>query len=322
MKRKVFLGFLGCEALFCVLLVFTHQMLPNVFTAAMAFPFEQIGKGLRMLSLSGNTGNVLAIILYSAICLLPLVALQFIRKKRKLTHEDSFLAILSVVLFAVLYLMINPGLMGTYLGEAAGQSIGKAILGSITYSIILGYAILRILRLSFAADTGKLQKYLAILLCVLNILFVYIAFGTCFGDLMDSIEALRTTNTGNEHILGISYVFLALRYIVNALPYVLDILVAFTAFALLKELTADRYSDAAVITAGQLSRICGLALKIIVTANVGFNLMQLALMKMLLVVNTSVQIPLMSIVFVLAALLLAQYIKENKMLKDDNDMFI
>ena len=51
-------------------------------------------------------------------------------------------------------------------------------------------------------------------------------------------------------------------------------------------------------------------------------LLQFAFMKTLLVVNGSVQIPILSMAFVLAALLLAQYIKENKQLKDDNDMFI
>jgi hypothetical protein len=38
--------------------------------------------------------------------------------------------------------------------------------------------------------------------------------------------------------------------------------------------------------------------------------------------NSSLQIPVLSIAFVLATLLMARFIGENKQLKDDYDMFI
>ncbi len=322
MKRKTFYIFLICEAVICMLLYLAREALPQIFTTLIAFPFEQIGILLRIISLSGNLGNVISIVFFVAICLIPSFVLLLLRKKRRLYAEDTLLAVLSMVLFMVIYLMINPGLLGTYLGTSAGQSFGKALLGGMVYSILIGYALLRILRLFFVADTCRLQKYLMVLLYIIIFLLIYIAFGAQFSQMLDSFEKLRADNTGNEHRLGMSYIFLVLQYLVNSLPYVLVILVIFHGQDLLRELSINRYSEETVYTAEKLSRICGLALIVTVISNVGFNLLQLLLIKMLSVVNGSVQIPLFSITFVLAALLLAQYIRENKQLKDDNDMFI
>ncbi len=322
MKRKLFYLSLSCEAALCILLYLAREVLPQVFTALIAFPFEQIGILLRMLSLSGFSGNIISIVFYLTICLIPAFVLFFLRKKRKLFPEDALLAVLSVVLFAVIYLMVNPGLLSTRIGGSQVLSIGKALLGGIAYSILIGYILLRILRQFFVADTYRLQKYLVVLLYIINILLVFLVFGGQFGILLDFFDSLRAGNTGNEHNLGISYIFLVLEYLVNVLPYILVILVVFIGQDLLRELSIDRYSEASVTVAEKLSHICGLALIITVISNIGFNLLQLVFIKKLLVVNGSVQIPLLSVTFVLAAFLLAQYIKENKQLKDDNDMFI
>jgi len=322
MKRKKFCVFLGFEAVICILLQFVDDILPGVFTAAMVFPFEQIGLGLRILSLSGDMGNILSIVLYSFICLMPVAVLLLIKRKRRMYPEDTLLAILSMVLFAVVYLMVNPGLINPYFDNNMIRSVGKAALGGIVYSVIVGYVILRILRRFFHADVAGLQKYLSMLLYVLNVLFICLAFGVCFGSLLNSFDALRSGNTGNEHNLGISYLFLILQYVVEALPYILDVLVVFAALNLLDELKVDRYSQETVVAAGKLSRLCGTALAITVISNLVYNILQLAFIRTLFTIKGSVKIPLPSIIFVLAALILAQYIREDKQLKDDNDMFI
>jgi len=322
MKRRIFLGFLVCEAVLFMFLYLSRQALPRAFTAVMAFPFEQLGLGLRFLSLLGGIGNAISILLYLVLSLIPAGVLLLIGKKRRYCPEDALLAILSGVLFFVLYLMINPGFIGTYTRIAAGQKAGKAFLGGMIYSILIGYVILRILRQFYRADLGKLQYYMRILLYGLNGLFVLIAFGAQFGSLLDAYHSLRTGNVGNEHILGMSYVFLTLQYLVNVLPYLLNIFVVFAALDLLEAMKSDRSTETTVTAAEGLSRLCGKALAVTVVSNLGFNLLQLIFIQRLMVVHGSVQIPLLSIAFVLAVLLLAQYIIENKRLKDANDLFI
>jgi len=322
MKHKIFMMILGIEAVLCVVLNIINAALTEGFPVVMAFPFEQVGVFLRSLSLSGSMGNMTAIVIYAVVSLIPIVILLALMKKRKLYREDGLLVLMSAILFAVLYLMINPGFIGSFFGKAVGLDIGKAILGGSVYSVIFGYLVLRILRLFFNSNTEKLQKYMTVLLCLLNVFFVYICFGSCFCGFLNSIASLRSGNTGNEHLLGMTYVFLALRYSVDALPYIFDVLVVFSALRLLDEMYANRYSDESVDAAGRLSRMCGIALAATVFANVMFNILQLLFARMLMVINNSVQIPFLSIVFVLAVLLLARFISENKKLKDENDMFI
>ena len=56
--------------------------------------------------------------------------------------------------------------------------------------------------------------------------------------------------------------------------------------------------------------------------NIAFNLLQLIFLPRLLTVDAVAELPLLSAAFVLSVLLLSQYIRENKRLKDENDSFI
>ncbi len=322
MKRRTLCVLLGAEAALCVMLQFGRAFLPQWFGAAMAFPFEQLGLLLRAMSLSGGIGNACALILYAALCLCPVLALLLAHRKRKLYPEDALLGVCCVLLFFVLYAMINPAMLANYPGMPVGQSVYKALLGGIVYSVIVGYFVLRLLRSFASADTGRLQRYLSAMLLVLNVVFIYLAFGGCLGELLDSIAALRAGNTGDGQSLGVSCAFLILQYGVNALPYVLDVLIVFALLDLLREQRAERYSDGAARAADRLSRLCGTVLAVTVLTQTGFNLLQLIFLKTLRVVNGVLAVPLLSMAVALIALVFAQYIRESKRLKDDNDMII
>lgn len=108
MKRKNFLIFLGCEAAVCTAVSIALQSQLLDAGALLSFPFKQIGMGLRALSLSGGVGNGAALAIYFILCLAPAALLLLIRRKRRLMGEDALPALLSVLLFPVLYLMINP----------------------------------------------------------------------------------------------------------------------------------------------------------------------------------------------------------------------
>lgn len=208
MKRRTFQILLAAEALACVLLVVAKVPLAVSFLGAMAFPFEQIGLWLRSLSLSGWQGNAAAAVIYALISLTPLGALLALRKRRKLYAEDGLLALLCAALFAVLYLMINPGLMGRMTGTDLLLPGWKMVLGVLIYSLLFGYAVLRALRLFCSSNMWQLQHYMAAMLGVLNVIFVFAAFGLSLNKLIDSVAALRVGNRGNEHLLGVSYIFL------------------------------------------------------------------------------------------------------------------
>lgn len=321
MKRNYWFIFYGAEAAICFVLVALSFSVTDIFSSLMAFPFEQIGLGLRILSLWNAFGNVVAIVIYMAVCLSP-IAVFVMRKKQGLYIEDWLLVVISILLFVVLYQMINPGLISLWSLRTDGISVAKAILGGCIYSVILAYVVLKVLRLFYKGQVETLQKYMRFLLYLLNAQFVYLIFGAGVSRLMDSITALQQGNLGNEHLLGTTYMFFALQFLVNNIPFALNIAVVCAAISLLSEVAIDRYSTSSVLSAERLSRLCGFALTITVISNVGFNILQLLFSKVIMTSNYSLEVPLFSVIFVLATLLLSRFIAENKALKDDNDSFI
>lgn len=292
------------------------------FAGAMAFPFEQIGLGLRWLSLSGGFGNVLAIVLYAAICLLPAIWVLLRSRRRGFCNADWLTLLLSLVLFGVLYLMINPGLLANTALGAAGVTLMKACLGGACWSVVVAWAVLALLRRGADADRDKTQRYLGAMLTLLAFFFVAAAFGGGAADFTASVEALRQGNTMPGQNLAPTIAFLALQTLAGALPYVLDALVALKGAELLHVMGSDRYGEETLAKAEGLSRLCVLSLKITVIVSLVINILQLLFAEALLVLSVNVAIPLTSIAFVLLTLLLLGFMRENKALKDDNDLFI
>ncbi|HWQ59516.1 MAG TPA: hypothetical protein VN540_10885 [Clostridia bacterium] len=321
MKRKLFYVLLALEAAACVALCLAKDALPNLLTVAVAFPFEQLGLGLRALSLAGRFGNAAALALYAAFCLLPAGYLFFIRSKRGWHAEDALPVLVSALLFAVVYLMINPREIGARLpfpGES-GLVMGKAVLGSVIYSVLIGYVVLRALRLAFESGSDRLYASLSVLLALMSLLFVWAVFYMCFGDMVNAFAALEENAVS---VPGVRRVFVALRFLAGALPYALDFFIVLVVRRLFDEMRADRYSDAAVSASRRLSRWCAGALAATVVTNIGFNVLQLLCAKALTDFNSTLNLPLTSILFALAALLFSRIVAENQKLKRDSDLII
>ena len=316
MKHKKLRVVLLLEAALCLALCLLREAFEGWFTALMAFPLEQIGLLLRKLSLSGTVGNAAAVVSYVLLSLLPVLCLLLLHRRRKLLPEDAILGLLSLILFPALYLMVNPAYLNTWLG-APGTLMGKALVGGAVWAMACAYFILRLLRAFFRADGPRLRTCAKILLWILALLLTYGAFGAAFGSFLDSVENARTANTGGG--LGLTYGFLGLQWLVDALPYALDVWVVFAA---LEVTAAERYSDEMTEAADRLAKRCARALTWTVLTNCGFNLLQLLCARYLRVVSGVVLLPVYSVAFALAALLLARLLKENRELKADNDLFV
>ncbi len=319
MKRKIFVGILAVEAIVCLGFSILAQTHTSIFSAVLAFPFEQIGLELRRLSLSGGLGNALAIVIYLVLSLLPILVLLLLRIKRRLQLEDSLLLLLSLVLFTVLYLMINPASIVLLVGSAALLALGKAVLGSVVYSVLAGYLILRLLRLFSTGGTKKLLGYMSIMLHLLAALYVYLIASASVSHLLDFLADLKTNNSQASLL---SSIFLILQFLVDILPYALSILIVWSGLNLLDELGKNHYSATAVMTAERLAKKCTIVLGVTVLANLAFNLLQLLFIKQLRSLHSTVQLPIFAVIFVLATLLLTRFISESKQLKDDQDLFV
>ena len=250
MSRKIFLGILIIEAVFCLGFSILQIHCSDVFSTMVAFPFEQIGWGLRRLSLSGPRGNMIAIILYVLICFIPFFCFLILKRKDREKAVDLFLPILSILMFFVVYYMINPGLFHTNIPDGE-----KLILGSTFYAVLFGYLILRVLTMFASADMRQLQKGLHLLFYIMIMLLVYAVCKECFGSLPASIQSVREANEGLAIEVGAFYtqpniritiLFLVVQCIVNVIPYCMDIMIGLFGMKGLEEVMIDPYSDQAV----------------------------------------------------------------------------
>lgn len=322
MKRKLWYVLLAAEAVLCAVLVFAGEPSGAVITA-LAFPFAQLGRCLRALSLAGGFGNAAAVVLYAALSLLPAGYLLYAREKRGLRAEDALMGLLSVLLFAVLYLMANEGRLAALLhGGGELLTVSRAVLGGTVYAVLAGYAVLRVLRAAMAGSTDRLYRLLGLLCAFLAFVFVFAIFAVRIGELMTSFASLRAGNIGSEGGLGISYAFLVLKFLTDALPWALNIGTALIGMGLLSEMRADRYSEAALKAAHKLSRWCVRSLAAVVLTNILFNVLQLVFGAALRTVSGSLVIPADSIAFALLALLFARLTGESRALKEDNELII
>ena len=306
MKRKTFAVVLILEIIFCIAFLLFRAAIPNWFTTMTAIPFEQIGALLRLLSLSGAIGNAAAIILYVAICLIPIGVYYYLRKNGKAGKVDISLPIISGVLFFVIYYMINPGL---FVVRVSGTS--KMILGMLFYSVFCCYLVLRILEYCVKAKSDWLEKGLHIIFHFIVMMLVFEIMIGCFGELF--VKALEW---------NVSYAFGIVQAVVKATPFALDILIIFGGMKLLEVMKKDKYSEECVAAAERLAKICILSLVITMLPGLVLNVLQVLLRNQLNDVNLVITIPVFSIMFALIVLLLAKYIRETQKVKRELDMFI
>ena len=287
----------------------------NVFS----FPFEQIGWCLRQLSLSGSMGNVIAIILYLVIGAIPVVAFLLLKKERKNCKVDFLLLFLSVLLYIMMYYMINPGLM---VSTVAGS--GRMLWGSTFYSVLLTYFVMRLLGTNKRVDIKSLHKCLYIVLVVVLLMFAGSVLVEMFVNLPADCTELTERNTGvtSQADLTLSYVALALQSIVSALPNALSAVAVFFSIKVIRELLKDVYSEMAVTWVKKIGVFCKRSLVVVVVVIMTVNVLQLMLAAYIYDIHILVSIPVFAILFLLVIHVMAKYMEENQRLKQDNDLFI
>ena len=141
-------------------------------------------------------------------------------------------------------------------------------------------------------------------------------------NVKEAIEAFRNLaekNTMPGVDLLPTQIFICLGYINSALPCAMNLPVIGAAMAFL---SAEKYSEDAAVWAEKLSRRCVRALTVTVISSVAYNVLQLIFAGELLIVDATVEIPLLTIIFASGALMAAGYIRAGRKLKQDNDLFI
>jgi hypothetical protein len=309
--ERVFLVLLILLAVVCMVFHFLDGTRGEIFQYITAFPFALIGRGLRWLSLSGWVGNIAAWVIYLKFCLSPLDALFLLNRKRGFKPEDVLLVVLSILLFAVMYFMVNPGAMPGVL-LMVPRWVGFMLLGSTVWSVVGGFVVLQLLRWYFTAGDGVLLKHIQGLFYILAALFVLAVFGNRFGIMLAALKGVP----------GFDALFVVLRYFVSVLPYLLNIWVVFAVQRLVLTLSEGIFNEKGTHAAREMSRTCGKVLAVSVLAVLVFNLLQLLFVGNLHNIHIELVFPLEPMLITLGALLFARYMVLGKDLKDENEGFV
>ena len=107
------------------------------------FPWAQLGTALRRLSLSGSVGNAAAWGLFFLIGAIPLAAAAILYVRRRSCKADILLAALSIMLYVSIWFYINPSYMDVYLSPLPVGEFSGYILGTVLYSLLLTWVLLR-----------------------------------------------------------------------------------------------------------------------------------------------------------------------------------
>lgn len=299
MKNKKYMLFLLIEAVGVLGITKGMDIKAESIFDLLSSPLTALADGLGKLSLSGTFGNAFSVVIYALICLVPIFVLLFKVKKNTFRRVDSLLVLMSAVLFAVVYLLINPSEMGVHaFNEASASTVAFSF-----WSLFVGYLVLKFAETLKNTEGKKAEKLLSIVLEFIGAVFVF------------SLCTVKIPDTE----VGIITVFSVLN---SVLPAIFGIRTVFFALNLLAEFSLDRYSENTVDEAEKLSRFCILALEASVGVSALLSVLQLRFINELSSVNFSVEIPVFSLGFILLLLLLSGIIKESKALKEDNDSFI
>lgn len=322
MKRKSFIVFLCVEFAALAGLSTLTSKYPQIFSSLIAFPFEQIGRGLRFLSISGRIGNGLALSIWIGLSSLPLIPAMRCWNEKSNKLETMSLCLLAIVLFTGLFNIANPGVLFSSPFDIDNRIL-YAVNAMIIWSVVILYVILRLIRLYQSANLNELLCYMKSLLYILCALFVGVISSSCgqkFAAILGGINHPMDVAVTIEKN-PINAMMAAISFIAALLPYLLDVIITFSSIQLL-DMLIQKKVDGLMDAAKHLSQQCCICLGLTPMSVILLNFLQLLLSHWLTDISISAQIPLMSIAFVLGIFLICQLISENLRLQTDNDLFI
>ncbi|MBQ8783577.1 MAG: hypothetical protein IJZ57_07390 [Clostridia bacterium] len=298
MKFKKYLLFLLFEAVGGIGITKVMRVKAESVFELLSYPLVKMADFLGAMSLSGSIGNAAAILIYSLFCLIPVFVMLFRMKNKTFTKIDSLLVLISAVLFVVVYLLINPSEMGLHgLGEEA------SMVAFSFWSLLVGYLVLKFADIVKNTEGKRTEKLLSLVLKITGAVFV---FAICSAELV-------TTEIGIVTVLSFAN---------TILPSIFGVLIVIYCLNVLSEFALDRYSENTLKAIEKLSSVCILALRVTVSVTALFSVLQLRFINELSNVNFSVDIPILSFGFILLVLILSNFLKDSKALKEDNDSFI
>ena len=279
----------------------------------LAAPLLALGEGLRSLSLSGFWGNLGAWGIVLLLSALPLLALILMGRKRR-AADEWLLGLMSPVLLASLWLLVNPTQMGWMVREFFPVAAGWTLL-----SMVLAFAALRLLRFLEDAPREKLARAFAVLLCVCAALT---AFAVACGQVLEGTGQWAEVVANNTDPGSFTLLIICLLCFLNAAPRLLSALTMVWGASLSRVLGRLDFDEEGVELCGRTALACRMVAQATVVLAVSGNLIQLVLLEQLHATHFSLTMPLFSLILSVGLMLLCRLLQRGRELQKDSDSII
>lgn len=265
--------------------------------------FTQIGEALRALSLSSAAGNAGAWAIYVVLCILPLLGLLPIRRKRGCA--DLLFALASVYGIWMWRMLANPTrLMPSYI--PGFEAAYGAMSGTVLLSFVIGGLLLRLAE-NVSSDT-LLSRASGVLLGI--------AVLTSLAEGVLCASLVRSTQGGVE----IGYVLWLC--ICSAAQGTASVWTLLGAVDLLSAMRAGWFRAENAKRADTLAKRAQFLLVVTVVASLLANIATLFMTGSVSSANVQFSLPIIELIEAMCCMLLARFISAGVRIKAENDEFV
>lgn len=271
---------------------------PELARLAFYFPCGLLTDALWELAMTGEGWRIFAIVIYALVCLLPALGLLLIRRRRRPYREDWLLLLLSAALFL---------LLGRALDSRREMYPVFAQMG--LFSVLTAWLALRLLRYFGASDDARLVKLSRAAVVLLGLIYAFAAGWTLVSAAAGLISGFQLSTLA-DGVSGCATAAILVACCLRALRLVNTLG------------PGGELTDESVAEAGGFYRFSAGALAAIVLVSMCADLVKLLFIELSSESSVNVSLPILPLIFCLAALIVSRFMAAHKRLRDDNDLFV
>lgn len=125
-----------------------------------SLPFEWLGRWLRRLSLSGDTGDTAAIILYVLLAGAPLVGIFYLGYRNRSEGNELLLLLLSGLTTFLLWFYVNPHCVGLIFRKTGNLERVPTLFAATMMGVLAGWVLLHLLYVGGKKEPAVRPRYL------------------------------------------------------------------------------------------------------------------------------------------------------------------
>ena len=323
MKKSTRLSILFIiEAIVCGVLARVVNISNSKIDNLLVYPFVTLANKLFNISVKGN--NFLAWLILIEVVLIPIVIMVVILIFKKFKPIHIMLPVLSIYLFYIIYSIINPTTLVSTIGKNGYYSIVdlENALCSVFYILLISYIVLMFIQRFKGASEKRIISYIEIIIIAVGLILVANSIYINYFESAKSYSSVYKEISPYGIDMKYTKIFYILKYIIEALPTILYVVMSIIGISILDNMKLDRFDEKVIKQTKLLSKISIISVIIMVMVNLGFNVLTLPYISKLYGDFRCFVVPVYFIVFSLGILLFSKYIEDTKKIKDDNDLFV